>query len=60
MESRQKADGQADDAYEGWEFCGLRVEPSVVNYLRELGGGDPSQGARVLVQFHRERVGEGK
>ena len=41
--------------YEGWEFYELRLEPSLLAYLRDLGGGDVSEGVRNTVRFHQEQ-----
>lgn len=42
--------------YEGWEFCELRLEPSLVAYLRDLGSNDVSEGVRIAVRFHQEKA----
>ena len=33
-----------------------RLEPSVIEYLRGLGGGDVSEGIGVAEKFHRDAV----
>ena len=42
--------------YDDWEFCRVRVNSSIAEYLRSLGKGDISAGIEIAVQFHRERV----
>jgi hypothetical protein len=63
MSEQERVLGQSEGSstleYEGWEHCGIAVEPSVIRYLRELGGGDISEGVRVAVRFHREHGREG-
>jgi len=45
--------GQPTREYEGWKHFDIRIEPSVVEYLRALGGGDLAEGIRIAAKFHQ-------
>ena len=42
--------------YEGRERYGIWIEPSLYQYLLDLGGDDASEGVRVAVRFHKEHA----
>jgi hypothetical protein len=45
--------GQATRDYEDWESCYIRIESSLAEYLRSLGGDEISEGVRIAAQFHQ-------
>lgn len=45
--------GQPTKEYESWKFFDIRIEPSLAEYLRALGGGEISEGVRIATQFYQ-------
>ena len=47
--------GRPSKDYENWEFCNIRIDAALAQYLRSLGGGDIDEGIRIATQFHQAR-----
>ena len=45
--------GQPKKDYESWRLVDIRIESSLAEYLRVLGGGDISEGVRIVTRFHQ-------
>ena len=45
--------GEHTVEYEIWSTYNVRMDPSVAEYLRSLGGGEISQGVAIAVRFHQ-------
>lgn len=46
--------------YEIWSSYNVRMDPSVAEYLRSLGGGEIHEGVRIVTRFYRERFEQDK
>lgn len=46
--------------YELWTHVDIRIKPSLEKYLRDLGGGEISEGVMIVAKFYQDAQQRGK